>query len=62
MIQDAAYVWGGKSYCWYDEGWNGPGWYWCGYALRSGLGWGGVAGWRGWRHGPARRALRRHLR
>ena len=20
-----------QDYCWYDDGWNGPGWYWCGY-------------------------------
>ena len=21
------YVWGGRRYCWYDDGWQGPGWY-----------------------------------
>src|SRR3954452_15781995 len=35
------YVFGGRNYCWYDDGWNGPGWYWCGYRYRSGFGWGG---------------------
>jgi hypothetical protein len=50
-IEDAAFVYGGYSYCWYDEGWRGPGWYRCGYALRYGLGWGGVVGWNGWRGG-----------
>src|SRR5579862_6593444 len=52
-IEDAAYVYGGYSYCWYDEGWRGPGWYRCGYALRHGLGWGGAVGWNGWRGGVA---------
>ena len=32
---------GGYDYCWADDGWPGPGWYWCGYAYRPGLGWGG---------------------
>jgi hypothetical protein len=50
-IEEAAYVYGGYSYCWYDEGWRGPGWYRCGYALRHGLGWGGAVGWNGWRGG-----------
>src|SRR5580700_9580259 len=43
--QPAAYFWGGRSYCWYDGGWHGPGWYWCGYAGRVGWGWGGPIGW-----------------
>ncbi len=46
---DAQYVWGGRQYCWYVNGWHGPGWYWCGYAFRRGYGWGGGEGWRGWR-------------
>lgn len=25
-----------------------PAWYWCGYARRRGLGWGGSYGWHGW--------------
>jgi hypothetical protein len=50
-IENAAYVYGGHNYCWYDEGWRGPGWYWCGYAFRHGLGWGGAVGWNGWRGG-----------
>lgn len=36
------------------RGWLGPGWYWCGYAWRSGYGWGGPWGWgwgRGWGRG-----------
>jgi hypothetical protein len=51
------FVWHGRRYCWYDDGWQGPGFYWCGYAKRHGLGWGGGAGWHGWRQGvqPERR-------
>jgi hypothetical protein len=45
------YLWGGRQYCWYDGGWRGPGYYWCGYAYRRGLGWGGGYGWNGWRGG-----------
>jgi hypothetical protein len=45
------YVYGGRNYCWYDAGWEGPGWYWCGYAWRGGYGWGGLYGWNGWRGG-----------
>jgi Chaperone of endosialidase len=46
------YVIGGHNHCWYDVGWQGPGWYWCGYAWRTGLGWAGGYGFRGWRwHG-----------
>ncbi len=45
------YLYGGQRYCWYDAAWNGPGWYYCGYAYRRGFGWGGGHGWRGWAHG-----------
>jgi hypothetical protein len=38
----------GDDYCWYDDGWNGPGWYWCGYDGDAGYGWGGPFGWNGW--------------
>ena len=45
----------GHRYCWYDDAWRGPGWYWCGYAWHRGWGWGGGYGWRGhggrWRDG-----------
>ena len=47
-IENVQFVVGGQSYCWYDGGWRGPGWYYCGYAWRTGLGWGGVAGWNSW--------------
>jgi hypothetical protein len=49
-IEQAQFVYLGRNYCWYDRGWRGPGFYWCGYAWRRGLGWGGGAGWRGWHH------------
>jgi hypothetical protein len=45
------YVFGGRRYCWYFDGWHGPGWYWCGYRWRRGYGWGGGYGWHGWRGG-----------
>lgn len=48
-IQQVQFYFGGRNYCWYDAGWHGPGFYWCGYAFRRGLGWGGAYGWRGWR-------------
>ena len=43
----APFFWSGHRYCWYDSGWRGPGWYWCGYAWHRGYGWGGGYGWRG---------------
>ncbi len=50
-VQDVQFLFGGRNYCWYPGGWHGPGFYWCGYAYRRGLGWGGPAGWHGWRSG-----------
>jgi hypothetical protein len=47
-ILQTQYNWGGNRYCWYDYGWNGPGFYWCGYAARRGYGWGGPRGWHHW--------------
>ena len=58
----AQYFYLDKPYCWYPYGWAGPGWYWCGYGTRVGIGWGGTYGWNGWavprihrstRHAPA---------
>jgi hypothetical protein len=37
-----------SDYCWYGAGWQGPGWYSCGYEWNDGLGWGGPYGWNGW--------------
>lgn len=48
-IEKTQFFWGGQNYCWYPTGWHGPGYYWCGYAWRRGLGWGGPVGWHGWR-------------
>src|SRR6201996_7316455 len=50
-IEQAQFVYLGRNYCWYDDGWRGPGFYWCGYAWRRGFGWGGGAGWHGWHRG-----------
>ncbi|MGA7809297.1 hypothetical protein, partial [Bradyrhizobium sp.] len=53
--EQVQFIFGGRGYCWYDDGWHGPGFYWCGYAWRRGFGWGGGAGWHGWhRGGPGR--------
>jgi hypothetical protein len=30
-LEEVQFVWGGRNYCWYSNGWQGPGWYWCGY-------------------------------
>ncbi|HEY4075429.1 MAG TPA: hypothetical protein VGM26_00730 [Rhizomicrobium sp.] len=51
------YAWGGRNYCWYYDGWHGPGYYWCGYRLRRGYGWGGGMGWHGWGGGGYRRGF-----
>ncbi len=49
------YVHEGHRYCFYFNGWHGPGWYRCGFAYRRGFGWGGVYGWNDWGYGPAER-------
>jgi hypothetical protein len=59
ITEQAQFLWGGRNYCWYDDGWQGPGWYWCGYAYRAGFGWGGPVGWNGWRFD--RDDFRRHF-
>jgi hypothetical protein len=51
LVEQTQFIIGGRNYCWYDGGWHGPGWYWCGYAYRSGYGWGGPVGFHGWAHG-----------
>src|SRR5207248_9505642 len=45
----------GRPYCFYFDGWNGAGWYRCGFASRTGAGWGGVYGWSNWVYAPAER-------
>jgi hypothetical protein len=59
-IERVQFVYSGRNYCFYPDGWHGPGWYWCGYASRRGLGWGGVEGWRGWHRGGRHEDRRRH--
>jgi hypothetical protein len=49
--ENVQFFFGGRNYCWYDNGWQGPGFYWCGCAFRTGLGWGGGYGWDGWHGG-----------
>jgi hypothetical protein len=55
-VEQAQFFFLGHNFCWYDGGWQGPGWYWCGYAWNNGYGWGGGDGWHGWSrgayHGP----------
>jgi hypothetical protein len=59
VVEKAQFIFGGREYCFYLDGWHGPGWYWCGYAWRRGLGWGGPQGWRGWEWREHRREERR---
>ena len=47
-VENAQFFFLGHNFCWYDGGWQGPGWYWCGYAWNNGYGWGGGDGWHGW--------------
>lgn len=47
-VVETAHMWGNQDYCWYEDGWNGAGWYQCGYAGRKNYGWGGAYGWHGW--------------
>jgi hypothetical protein len=53
-LQPTQFFFGGENYCWYGGGWQGPGYYYCGYEWRRGLGWGGRDGWNGW-HGGGNR-------
>ena len=56
-LETAQFVYNGRQYCWYEDGWRGPGWYWCGHAYHEGVGWGGAYGWNGWQtmHGGSYR-------
>jgi hypothetical protein len=47
-VASAPFVYGGQNYCWYPNGWRGPGFYWCGFAWHTAVGWGGGYGWNGW--------------
>ena len=46
------YAFDNEDYCWYEQGWRGPGWYICGDQWDNGFGWGGPFGWNGWGGGP----------
>lgn len=48
ITEQAQFLFGGRQYCFYPNGWHGAGWYRCGFHLRRGLGWGGPMGWQGW--------------
>jgi hypothetical protein len=49
LIEDVQYFFGGYDYCWFPDGWRGPGWYVCDYGpWVSGSWWGGPLGWHGW--------------
>ena len=50
QIEQVQFRFGGHRHCWYARGWNGPGWYWCGYSHKRNSGWGGPEGWNNWRH------------
>lgn len=51
LVEKTQFMWEGRNYCFYLDGWHGPGWYWCGYSHRRGRGWGGPQGWHNWHHG-----------
>ena len=36
MVEQAQFYWNDQPYCFYEDGWHGPGWYMCGYAWRRG--------------------------
>jgi hypothetical protein len=59
-IEKAQFILEGHRHCWYPDGWHGPGWYWCGYRGRVGLGWGGPEGWQGWRREERRERHERY--
>jgi len=44
------YTYNGDTYGWYDDGWNGGGWYIIGCEFRRGFCFGGREGWHGWEH------------
>ena len=58
-VETVQFFWGGHRYCWYPNGWRGPGWYRCGFRWRRGFGWGGPAGWHGWRRPGVHRPVAR---
>ncbi len=59
LAETVQFTWRGQRYCWYNRGWRGGGWYRCGFNSRRGMGWGGPAGWHGWRRPATARSLDR---
>jgi hypothetical protein len=54
-IEKTQFMFGGRNYCFYVDGWHGPGRYWCGYAYRRGFGWGAArVAWLAWRRSRSR--------
>jgi hypothetical protein len=45
ILENAQFRLRGGNYCWYEGGWQGPGFSWCGYGSRHGFGRGGGQGW-----------------
>jgi len=61
LLKDIVYVWGGRNYCWYDDGWQGPGWYVCNYGpWVSGFWWGGGYRWHNWHGGHSNDWYKHH--
>ena len=58
MVEQAQFYWNDQQYCFYEDGWHGPGWYVCGNAWRRGYGWGGGRGWDRRFHDEGRREYR----
>jgi len=58
LVEQAQFYWNDHQYCFYEDGWRGPGWYMCGYAWRRGYGWGGGRGWDRRFHDDGRREYR----
>ena len=54
LVEQAQFFWNDHQYCFYEDGWRGPGWYMCGYEWRRGYGWGGGRGWNEGRGGERR--------
>jgi hypothetical protein len=57
---DDEFVYNGETYGWYDDGWNGAGWYIVGFEFRRGFGFGGREGWHNWHHHGSHRHNEHH--
>ena len=61
--REPVYYWHGRQrYCWYEDGWNGGGWYVCGRNETNGQGWGGDGWWPGIPGGGFRPSIRPNFR